>query len=302
MSKTGGLGKGLDSLLNSVQQSYLSEDAQNTTPLSNAEAYQKQSQQVALDRLVVGDNQPRKHFDKESLEQLAASIKVQGVIQPVVVRTKGTQFEIIAGERRWRGAKLANIPTIPIIVRDDLSEEMVLAVALIENMQREDLNAIEEAQALDKLVHSYHLTHEAVAQAVGKSRSGVTNALRLLELSENVQEKVMTGQLRMGHVRPLLSLDKSAQDHFADKIIENQWSARKVEQEIKRMDPTAQQIRHSDQKSLPENHQTIQKKLRKTTALEIRIRTKVNGSGEIVIPFADEEFLENIVERWFPSD
>ena len=193
---------------------------------------------VSVDELRPGRYQPRLQLRQESLAELAESIREQGVLQPLIVRAlpqsepSARTYEIVAGERRWRAAQLAGLTAVPVIVRE-LSDQQALAVALIENLQREDLNPIDQAQSMARLVEEFGMTHDQIAKALGRSRAGVTNFLRLLELADGVKDAIVAGTLDMGHARALLPLDSHRQVRLARKIVRLGWSARKVEQTVK---------------------------------------------------------------------
>src|SRR6188768_2215102 len=193
---------------------------------------------VSLDELRPGRYQPRLQLREESLAELAESIREQGVLQPLIARAlpglegEAKTYEIVAGERRWRAARLAGLAVVPVIVRE-LTDQQALAVALIENLQREDLNPIDQAQSMARLVEEFGMTHDEIAKALGRSRAGVTNFLRLLELADGVKDAVVAGTLDMGHARALLPLDSHRQVRLARKIVRLGWSARKVEQTVK---------------------------------------------------------------------
>ena len=189
---------------------------------------------VSVDELRPGRYQPRLQLREESLAELAESIREQGVLQPLIVRASSgaVGYEIVAGERRWRAARLAGLATVPVIVRE-LTDQEALAVALIENLQREDLNPIDQAQSMSRLVAEFGMTHEQIAKALGRSRASVSNFLRLLELADDVKTAMVDGKLDMGHARALLSLDSERQAKLARRIVRLGWSARKVEQTVK---------------------------------------------------------------------
>lgn len=219
--KKRGLGRGLDALLSGPTVSALEEQA--------VQADLRELQHLPLDLLQRGKYQPRRDMDPQALEELAQSIKSQGVMQPIVVRPIGAgRFEIIAGERRWRASQQAGQETIPAMVRD-VSDETAIAMALIENIQREDLNPLEEAQGLQRLTAEFGLTHEQAAQAVGRSRSAASNLLRLLNLAEPVQSMLMAGDIDMGHARALLPLDKALQITTAHEVIARKLNVREAE-------------------------------------------------------------------------
>ena len=298
MGRKGGLGKGLDSLLNTTQRGHL--EKQSYQAEYNGESGLKHAAlHVALSRVIADPNQPRKQFNEDSINQLAQSIRLQGVIQPLIVQSQGNAYKLVAGERRLRAAQLAQVPTVPVIVRDDLDAQSALIIALVENLQREDLNILEEAEGFKHLMESHNLTHEQVAGAVGKSRSVISNAIRLLDLDSNVQTMVRTGLLKMGHVRPLLVLEKSMQHELAQKIYAQQWSVRRIEEAVGKMLET--------DNPLPNKRETVEEKaieaithtLRRNTALDIKIRMRSNGSGDLVIPFANADVLQGLVERYF---
>ena len=209
----GGLGRGLDSLISNAV------DSSSSDRLTT----------VAIADIQPGRYQARVQIDDEALQELADSIKAQGIIQPVIVRERGlSQYELIAGERRWRASQLAGLTEIPVVIKT-ISDETALAMGLIENLQRENLNPIEEAQGLKRLADEFGLTHETIAKAVGKSRSAISNSLRLLSLPEPVQEMLYQRRLEMGHARALLTLHVVDQLELAQKAVKNGWSVREVE-------------------------------------------------------------------------
>jgi ParB family transcriptional regulator, chromosome partitioning protein len=189
---------------------------------------------IAVDRLSRGEFQPRTYFDETALQELAESIKQQGLIEPLVVRALGDDFEIIAGERRWRAAQLASLADVPCLV-NDYTDEQAMAVTLIENIQREDLNVIEEALGYQRLIDEFFFQHDDIGKMVGKSRSHVTNTLRLLNLSDEVKIALERQQLSMGQAKVLVGLDKTLQKKILANTLKNDWSARRVEQEVKRL-------------------------------------------------------------------
>ena len=205
MMKSKGLGRGLDALLGG-----------KTEPATNTES---ELRELKIGDLTPGKYQPRTRMDRGALEELALSIKQRGIVQPILTRAiAGGKFEIVAGERRWRAAQIAGLATVPVLVRE-IADEAALGIGLIENIQREDLNAMEEAAGISRLIEEFKLTHEEAAQAVGRSRAAVTNLLRLLELAKPVQDMVMESKLDMGHARALLSLAKSKQVELAHQIV-----------------------------------------------------------------------------------
>ncbi|MGH8611417.1 MAG: ParB/RepB/Spo0J family partition protein, partial [Gammaproteobacteria bacterium] len=224
ISKKRGLGRGLDALLSLGSAQSLSEEQGDEEP-----------RKLALERIRPGAYQPRREIATEQLQELAASIREQGVVQPIIVRPIAAgEYEIVAGERRWRAAQLAQLREIPVVVRK-VPDRAALSIALIENIQREDLNSLEEAQALSRLVDEFGLTHEEVAEAVGRSRTTVSNLLRLLELDEEVKRLLDQGKLEMGHARALLPLPHEAQRRAARQIVAKGMSVREVERLVRRL-------------------------------------------------------------------
>lgn len=248
---------------------------------------------LPIDVIKPGKYQPRKVISESELEALAASIRNQGVIQPIVVRPiENHQYEIIAGERRWRAARLAELSYIPALVRD-VSDEAALAMALIENIQRKNLNAIEEAQALQRLIDEFDMTHQAAADAVGKSRVNVTNLLRLLKLNEDVRGLVEKGHLEMGHARALLTLDHEAQSEIANIIVARALSVRETEDLIRKMSgaPTKEAVNPARRVVL----KTLQEQIARKLGANVSIAQNAKGRGKIVIKYASEAELEGIL-------
>jgi ParB family chromosome partitioning protein len=230
------LGKGLGALLGDVRQTTgRAEFASMDTKVAPEDTLQPDTglREIPIEQLQRGKYQPRINIDKDALEELTKSIRVQGIIQPLLVRKiSRDQFEIIAGERRWRGAQLAGLATVPAVVRE-VNDQTAMAVALIENIQREDLNAIEEANGLQRLLDEFGLTHQEVADAVGRSRTAVSNLLRLLSLHPEVRKLVETGLLEMGHARALLGIPSAAQPMAAKQVLSGRLSVRQTEQLVK---------------------------------------------------------------------
>jgi ParB family chromosome partitioning protein len=245
---------------------------------------------LPIDKIHPGPFQPRSVFEPEALKELADSIREQGVIQPIMVRQVGSDFEIIAGERRWRAAQKAGLDEIPVIVRE-VDDEAVVAIALIENIQREDLNPLEEATALKRLVDDFQLTHEEVAKAVGRSRSMVTNLLRLLELSSEVRKLVDSKKLGMGHARALLSLSKGQQLQAAREIVKKELSVRQAEALVRRLlnppPPPGRRI-DPDVKRLEDD-------LAEALCAKVKIQQGNKGKGKLVIAYNSNDELEGII-------
>ena len=274
----GGLGRGLDSLLaNGADNS--SGDRLTT---------------VAVKDIQPGRYQARVQIDDEALQELADSIKAQGVIQPVIVREHGlSRYELIAGERRWRASQLAGLTEIPVVIKT-ISDETALAMGLIENLQRENLNPIEEAQGLKRLADEFGLTHETIAKAVGKSRSAISNSLRLLSLPEPVQEMLYQRRLEMGHARALLTLPVVEQLELAQKAVKNGWSVREVERRS--------QIAHQNKQSEPKKNAAsdisrLNDLLTERLGVNAEVKTVNHKKGRIVLYFDTPEMFGHLLEQ-----
>jgi ParB family chromosome partitioning protein len=277
MVKVKGLGRGLDALLGG-------DEPQSQEHLMN----------VALIQLRPGKYQPRTQMDPDAIAELAESIKAQGVIQPILARPLGDgHFEIIAGERRWRAAKLAGLETVPVLVRE-VRDELALAMALIENIQREDLNPIEEAVGVQRLIDEFGMTHEAAAAAVGRSRSGVTNLLRLLSLAKPVQDMVLQGKLDMGHGRALLSLSGAKQIELGKLIAEKELSVRQAEHLVSRAQSAPTSARP---KSVARDRDLValEEELSDRLGTRVSIAARKNGSGRVVIDYSSLDQLDGLL-------
>ncbi|ENY72370.1 ParB/RepB/Spo0J family partition protein [Aeromonas diversa] len=292
--KKRGLGKGLDALLST---SSAARQKQVQSDLRTEQAMQPVIPQGELRKLPVewlqsGKYQPRKDMSQEALEELASSIRAQGVIQPIVVRTLGEQhFEIIAGERRWRAAQLARLEVVPCLVKD-VPDEAAVAIALIENIQREDLNAIEEAVALQRLLTEFELTHQQVADAVGKSRTTVTNLLRLNQLNDDVKRLVEHGDLDMGHARALLALSGEAQSELARTVVQKGLTVRETERLVqKSQEPVvAKETRAADPQL-----EYLERQLAEAIGSRVQIQTGKKDSGKLVISYGSLMELDKIL-------
>ena len=248
--------------------------------------------EIELDKLVPNEYQPRKVFNDEKLKELAASIKVQGVIQPIIVHRIGTNFGLIAGERRWRAARLAGLKTIPALVREASKRELI-EQALIENIQREDLNPLEAAEAFKQLQDEYRLTQEDLAKRVGKERSTITNFLRLLGLPKEIKQHLAAGSLNMGHAKALLSLERLRdQLAAANQIVKKALSVREAEALASRLKKPAKET-----KAKPAaEYRIVEERLRKTLGTKVSIAPSAKG-GKIVIEYYSSEELERILEK-----
>jgi len=248
---------------------------------------------LPLDLITPGPFQPRSIFDEDRLQELADSIRHQGVIQPVVVRVRGKDnYELIAGERRWRAAQIAGIEKIPAIVRE-VPDEIAIAMALVENIQRENLNPIEEATALRRLVDEFQMTHQEAGDAVGRSRSAVSNLLRLLELSQEVRELVDAKHLEMGHARALLTLEPSLQAQAAREVVSKDLSVRETEQLVRRLKnpPVVKTF------VLDPDVQQLQERLAEKLCAKVKLTYNARGKGKLVIAYNSADELDGILEH-----
>jgi ParB family chromosome partitioning protein len=250
-------------------------------------------QQLAIDLLQPGKYQPRTRMDQDSLAQLAQSIKAQGIIQPILVRRLANQrYEIIAGERRWRAARLAGLAEVPTLVRE-VSDEATLAMSLIENIQRENLNPLEEGAGIQRLIAEFQMTHQVAAEAVGRSRSAVTNLLRLLNLAASVQELLMQNQIDMGHARALLGLSQAKQAEVAHQVVQKGLSVRETERLVQRLQvPPQKVIRKTDQDIL-----RLQEDLADKLGARVAIKPGAGGKGKLVIEYGSLDQLDEIISK-----
>jgi ParB family chromosome partitioning protein len=280
--KRRGLGRGLGSLIG---------DVNNITQPSREERERGLSE-LPVERIERGRYQPRVHFDQAALEELAESIKAQGVVQPVVVRPVGSGYELLAGERRWRAAQMAGLETIPAVIRE-LDDQAAAAIGLIENIQREDLNPLEEARALERLIEEFGLTHQEVAQAVGRSRVGVSNLLRLLELNADVKQLVEEGRLEMGHARALLAVKGAQQSALAERVASQGLSVRETEALVRAAnEPRAAKAPAAE---LDPDIRRLQDDLSDRLGAVIRIQHGKDGKGKVVIHYNTTDELDGIL-------
>lgn len=303
-AKKRGLGKGLNELLSAtlapaMQHKEVKIEQEESRSDTVSTENKLEVSQVAVDRLVVSPYQPRQSIRHEGLEELSESISRQGMIQPIVVRPKNDHYEIIAGERRWRAAQLAGLEKVPVIVRD-VPDQAAMAMALIENIQRENLNAIEEAVALKRLSEELQLTHLQVAEAIGKSRTSVTNALRLLTLNPEVQAFVEEGKIEMGHARALLSLKGDSQTELARMIIESGLSVRETERLVNEWHdgPTPQVTQEPSYRQtlvIDPNIRRLQEDLSDKLGAPVKIKHGHLGKGLLVIRYNSTDELEGIL-------
>lgn len=250
---------------------------------------------IAIESLIPGVYQPRQQFEAVALQELADSIRIQGIVQPIVVKAvDNQQFEIIAGERRWRAAKLAGLESVPVVIRK-ADNQSTLAMALIENIQREDLNPIEIAIGLKRLMKEFELTQQAVADAVGRSRTGVTNLLRLLNLPNQIQDWMHQGDLTMGHARAIITLPEEMQLSLAEKAMLKGWSVREMEQEVQNLLVPKKLKSKQNRHTLPIKWQEHQQQLSEKMALKVKISQGAKGRGKIEIPFKSEADLDRVL-------
>ena len=281
MIKMKGLGRGLDALLSGSDKPQ--GDEQRNLP---------------VERLRPGKYQPRTHMDQDSLGELAASIKAQGVMQPILVRsvdsTPGSErYEIVAGERRWRAAQLAGLSEVPVLVRS-IPDEQALAMALIENIQRENLNPLEEAQGLQRLIDEFGLTHQQAADAVGRSRPAASNLLRLLQLTAPVQELLMAGQIDMGHARALLPISSGQQVGVARRIVQKGLSVRETEKLVQQL---LNPPKHAPEKAIDRDLLNLQERLSDGLGTNVAIRSNKKGAGKVTIEFSSLDQLDGLISR-----
>ncbi len=284
MQKKRALGRGLDALLSSVRP-------------DSAGLPQGSLRNLPVDLIQRGKYQPRKNMHAENLQDLADSIRAQGVVQPILVRQLGQagRYEIIAGERRWRAAQLAGLQEIPAIVRN-VSDSDALAIALIENIQRADLNAIEEAGAFKRLIDEFGMTHEAVAQAVGRSRAAVSNLLRLLDLNDDVKQLVEQGTLEMGHARALLALSGKPQSAAAHDVAKKALSVRETERLVQRLQ-AAPRSKSAEKRRADPDIRKLEKDLSEKLAASVRFQHGAKGKGRLIISYNSLDELEGILKH-----
>lgn len=287
-AKKRGLGRGLDALLGGIEP---------VRPVQEGGSGKEGDlRRLPVDLVRRGKYQPRVDMHPESLEDLANSIRAQGVVQPIVVKpAAGGEFEIIAGERRWRAAQLVGLQEIPAVVRD-VPDQTAMAMALIENIQREDLNPMEEANALQRLIDEFQLTHQQTAEAVGRSRAAVSNLLRLLELNEDVKRLLEQGRLEMGHARALLALKGAAQSAAARSVADKGLSVRETEHLVRRLSSEAP-AQASPSPRLDPDIRRLQEELSEKLGAAVRFQHGAKGKGKLVIQYNSLDELEGILDH-----
>ena len=283
------LGRGLGSLIGNIDEVTRVDDEEKSNGLI----------ELDIDRIQRGKYQPRQNFDQESLQELADSIRSQGIVQPVVVRPEGDHFELVAGERRWRAAQLAGLQKVPAVIRE-LDARSAAAIALIENIQREDLNPLEEAHAFLRLIEEFDLTHQQVADSVGRSRAAVSNLLRLLDLADPVKQQVNKGLLDMGHARALLALIRHDQIEVARLVVNRGLSVRETELLVKKTLAQQTGARKAQPTAVDPDIQRLENNLSEKLGAAVKIKPGKKGSGQLVIHFHSSAELDGILEHLAP--
>ena len=281
-----GLGKGLDSLIPAQSKVSTKDVQENSGPAT----------MVSINKVEPNREQPRRKFDEDALQELSDSIKQIGVLEPLIVQDRGKHYEIIAGERRWRAAKLAGLKEVPVIIKK-LTEREIVAISLIENLQREDLNPIEEAMAYKRLLEEFKLKQDEVADTVSKSRSAVTNSMRLLKLTDEVQQMVIDEKLTTGHARALIPIEDAKQQiELAERVFDEKLSVRDVEKLVKDLGKEKKQKKEKQiDAGLQAVYQKLEEKLKTQLGTKVSIVPKENGSGKLEIEFYSHDELERIM-------
>lgn len=300
--RTGGLGKGLDALIPNKAGGPSKELAKKTRSAVVKKDEPTEKDNLAAERLVKISsvepnlNQPRRHFDEDALLELSESIKQYGVLQPLLVSDKKDYFEIIAGERRWRAAKMAGLKEVPVVVKEFTDQEIV-EISLIENIQREDLNPIEEAMAYKRLMEEFHLKQDEIADRVAKSRTAVTNSMRLLKLSSKVQEMVIADMISAGHARALLGIsDEALQETTAMKVFDEKLSVRETEKLVKNLVSPAKKIKTERNTAEDAIYESLEEKMKGIMGTKVSIQRKKNNKGKIEIEYYSRDELERIID------
>jgi ParB family chromosome partitioning protein len=307
MARKRGLGRGLDALLGgsaakkATKEPVPVKDTDKSAPpssgTSGGTAGDGTLAEIAVDLIQRGKYQPRQDMHQESLDELADSIREQGVVQPIVVRpVDKNRYEIIAGERRWRAAQIAGLQDIPCVVRD-VSDRAAIAMALIENIQRENLNPMEESRALQRLIDEFKMTHQQAAEAVGRSRTGVTNLLRLQELDDRVKKLVEQGSLEMGHARSLLALKGDAQYQAASQVHKAGMSVRETEQLVRKQQSGKLEKKEKKEATIDPDIMRLQTELSEKLGAEVKISHNASGKGTLTIKYNSSDELDGILER-----
>lgn len=286
-----GLGKGLDSLIPAAAPQAEAKMAEEKKEDGAQGTY------VKITKVEPNREQPRKNFDEDALQELADSIKQYGIVEPLIVQDRKTHYEIIAGERRWRAAKLAGLKEVPVIVRN-YTEQEIVEISLIENIQREDLNPIEEAQAYKRLLTEFNLKQDEVAERVSKSRTAVTNSMRLLKLCDEVQQMIIDDMITTGHARALISIEDAEQQYtIAQKVFDEKLSVRDVEKLVKNLNkPEKAKKEPMTDKALEAVYQDLEEKLKQSLGTKVAITSKGAGAGKLEIEFYTHDDLEKLTD------
>lgn len=293
-AKKSGLGKGLGRGLDALIPEETAE--KKTAAPAKAGEEIEQGTMVKITKVEPNKEQPRKNFDEDALEELAESIKQYGLIQPIVVQDRSDHYEIIAGERRWRAARIAGLKEVPVIIKH-YSEQEIVEISLIENIQRENLNPIEEAQAYKRLLTEFNLKQDEVAERVSKSRTAVTNSMRLLKLCDEVQQMVIEDMLSTGHARALLAIENPEEQYtIAQKVFDEKLSVRDVEKLVKNLHKPEKAKKKIDDEALKIIYQEIEEKLKQALSTKVSITGKEKGAGKMEIEFYSHEDLDRLVD------
>lgn len=296
------LGKGLDALI-PAGLSVDSKPKKEAAEINNEGKAESSETLVKITMVEPNREQPRKNFDEDALQELADSIKQFGLLQPILVQQRDGYYEIVAGERRWRAAKLAGLKEVPVIIRN-LTEQEIVEISLIENIQRENLNPIEEAQAYKKLLTEFHLKQDEVAERVSKSRAAVTNSMRLLKLSDEVQQMVISDMISTGHARALLAIENPDEQYaLAQRIFDEKLSVRDIEKIVKSIGKPVKEKKEKEiNESLEAVYQDIQEKLKRHLGTKVAVSGKGDGAGKIEIEFYSHDDLERILDTLNKAD
>ncbi len=289
-----GLGKGIDSLIpNVVGEAEIKKEV--PAPMEKKAPEDGQETMVKITMVEPNREQPRKNFDEDSLQELADSIKQFGLLQPILVQDRKDHYEIIAGERRWRASRMAGLQEVPVIIRN-YSDQEIVEISLIENIQREDLNPIEEAQAYKRLLTEFNLKQDEVAERVSKSRVAVTNSIRLLKLCDEVQQMVINDMISTGHARALLAVDDAEEQYsLAQKIFDEKLSVRDVEKLVKNLHKP-DKVKKPDDETMKVIYQDIEEKLKRRLSTKVTVTPKGEGAGKIEIEFYNHDDLDRLID------
>lgn len=306
--KKNGLGRGLDALFpdkspvskESVRKMAVKAEKKTQTAVktngNKKEADSKLAKMVKITSVEPNLNQPRKKFDEDALMEMSESIKQYGILQPLLVSDKKDYYEIVAGERRWRAAKLVGLKEVPVIVKE-FSEQELVEISLIENIQREDLNPVDEARAYKRLIDEFHLKQDEIAERVGKSRTAVTNAMRLLKLSEKVQQMLVDEMITAGHARAILAIsDKEKQESVAMKVFDEKQSVRETEALVKKILAPPKEKRTQESSAEDAIYESLEEKMKTIMGTKVQIHRKKNNKGKIEIEYYSKDELERIID------